>query len=81
MLSATVRAGTQTRGKNLHCELWVNNTIYARASGTGYSTGTVNAVLQLKVGDKVFIMKDYRGAGLEVMVGRHYSMFSGYFIV
>ena len=80
MLSATIMADGGN-GKHLHCELWVNNTMYEKAFGTGYSTGTVNAVLQLKVGDKVFIKKDQSGAGQEEMVGRHYSMFSGYFIV
>ena len=79
MFSATIRAGGGN-GKHLHCELWVNNTMYEKAFGTGYSTGTVNAVLQLKVGDKVFIKKDHRG-GRETMLGRHWSMFSGYFIV
>jgi hypothetical protein len=54
--------------------------MYEKAFGTDYSTGTVNAVLQLKVGDKVFIKKDHRG-GRETMLGRHWSMFSGYFIV
>jgi hypothetical protein len=45
MFSATIRAGGGN-GKHLHCELWVNNTMYEKAFGTGYSTGTVNAVLQ-----------------------------------
>jgi hypothetical protein len=52
MLSATVRS---TRGKHIHCALWVNDVMYERLFGTKYSTGSLNTVLQLKKGDRVYI--------------------------
>lgn len=51
MLSATVRAGS---GKHLHCGLWVNGVMYERAFGANLSSGTLNVVLQLKKGDRVY---------------------------
>ena len=78
MLSATVRS---TKGTHLHCALWVNDVMYERAFGTNYSTGSLNTVLQLKKGDRLYIKKDpkYSNAS-EHMTGRHWSMFSGYLI-
>ncbi|CAC5425918.1 unnamed protein product [Mytilus coruscus] len=75
MISATMRS---TASKHLHCELWVNEAMKEKIFGTNLSTGTVNAVLQLKTGDKVFIRKDHRSG--EGIIGRDWSMFSGYFI-
>jgi hypothetical protein len=78
MLSATVRS---TKGTDLHCVLWVNDVMYEKAFGTNYSTGSLNTVLQLKKEDRVYIKKDskYSGAS-EHMLGRYWSMFSGYLI-
>ena len=78
LLSATVRS---TRGKHIHCALWVNDVMYERAFGTNYSTGTLNTLLQLKKGDKVYIKKDskFSNSG-EHMRGGYMSMFSGYLI-
>jgi len=78
MLSATVRS---TKGRDLHCALWVNDVMYEKAFGTKYTTGSLNTVLQLKKGDRVYIKKDskYSGAS-EHMLGRYWSMFSGYLI-
>ena len=79
MLSATVRS---TGGKHLHCALWVNDVMYEKAFGTNYSTGTLNTVLQLKKGDRVYIKKDSKHSNsAEYMQGRYWSMFSGYLIV
>ncbi|XP_052102067.1 complement C1q subcomponent subunit C-like isoform X4 [Mytilus californianus] len=75
MISATIRS---TATKYLHCELWVNDVMKEKLFGNNYSTGTANAVLQLKRGDRVFIKKDNRSG--EYMLGRDWSMFSGYFI-
>lgn len=75
MISATMRS---TASKHLHCELWVNEGMKVKTFGTNYSTGTINAVLQLKTGDKVSIKKDHRSG--EGIIGREWSMFSGYFI-
>jgi hypothetical protein len=78
MLSATVMS---THGKNLHCALWVNDVMYERAFGTNYSTGSLNTVLQLKKGDRVYIKKDSQSSKpSEYMLGGHFSMFSGYLI-
>ena len=78
MLSATVRS---SGGKHLHCALWVNDVMYERAFGTNYSTGTLNTVLKLKKGDRVYIKKDSKHSDAsEHMLGKYYSMFSGYLI-
>ncbi|XP_052101360.1 complement C1q subcomponent subunit C-like [Mytilus californianus] len=75
MISATTRAN----GSNyLHCEMQVNGEMKEKLFGTSASTGTANAVLQLKKGDNVFIKKDHRGR--ENMMGKDWSMFSGCFI-
>ncbi|CAG2251377.1 unnamed protein product [Mytilus edulis] len=75
MISATMRSNA---GQHLHCELWVNDAMKEKLFGTNYSTGTTNAVLKLRRGDRVFIKKDYRSG--EYILGRGWSMFSGYFI-
>ena len=79
MLSATFRS---SGGKNLHCALWVNDVMYERAFGINHSTGSLNTVLQLKKGDRVYIKKDSKHSNsAEHMLGRNWSMFSGYLIV
>jgi hypothetical protein len=56
--------------------------MYEKAFGTNYSTGTLNTVLQLKKGDRVYIKKDSKHSNsAEYMQGRYWSMFSGYLIV
>jgi hypothetical protein len=78
MLSATVRAAGD---KHLHCALWVNDVMYERLFSTKYSTGSLNTVLQLKKGDRVYIKKDSKYSNsAEHMLGIYYSMFSGYLI-
>jgi hypothetical protein len=55
--------------------------MYERLFGTNYSTGSLNTVLQLKTGDRVYIKKDPKySSASEHMLGRHWSMFSGYLI-
>jgi hypothetical protein len=55
--------------------------MYERAFGTNLSTGSLNTVLQLKKGDSVYIKKDSRQSNAgEHMLGRYWSMFSGYLI-
>ena len=75
MLSATVRSDSR---KSIHCALLVNNVVHEGAYGTNYSTGSLNTVLQLKKGDRVYIKKDSRSG--ERILGRHRSMFTGYLI-
>ena len=78
MLSATVMS---TSGKYLHCAFLVNDVVSARLFGTNYSTGSLNTVLQLKKGDRVYIKKDSKHSKpSEYLVGNHWSMFSGYLI-
>ena len=55
MLSATVRSYS---GKHLHCALWVNDVMHERVFGTNNTTGSLNTVLQLEKGDRVYIKKD-----------------------
>jgi hypothetical protein len=58
-----------------------NDVMYEKAFGTNYSTGTLNTVLQLKKGDRVYIKKDSKHSNsAEHMYGRYWSMFSGYLI-
>jgi hypothetical protein len=55
--------------------------MYEKAFGTNYSTGTLNTVIQLKTGDRVYIKKDSKDSdSSEHLLGRHWSMFSGYLI-
>nr|CBX41733.1 putative C1q domain containing protein MgC1q84 [Mytilus galloprovincialis] len=75
MISSTMRS---YGSKHLHCELWVNSDIIEKLFGGNYSQGTANAVLQLKRGDRVFIKKDNHGG--ESILGRDWSVFSGYLI-
>ncbi|CAG2224925.1 unnamed protein product [Mytilus edulis] len=75
MISATIRPNGSAY---LHCEIQVNGEMKEKLVGTRGSTGTANAVLQLKKGNKVFIKKDHRSG--ENMMGKDWSMFSGYFI-
>ena len=78
MLSATVMS---TSGKHLHCALLVNDVVSERLFGTNYSTGSVNTVLKLKKGDRVYIKKDSKHSNsAEGMLGRYWSMFTGYLI-
>jgi hypothetical protein len=78
MLSATVRS---TIGKYLHCAFLVNDVVSGRLFGKNYSTGSLNTVLQLTKGDRVYIKKDSKHSkSSEYMLGGHYSMFSGYLI-
>jgi len=78
MLSATLRSN---KGKYLHCALWVNDVMYERLFGTNYSTGSLNTVLQLKKGDRVYIKKDSTfSVASQYMLGGHWSMFTGYLI-
>ena len=66
---------------NIYTALWVNDVMYEKAFGTNNSTGSLNTVLQLKKGDRVYIKKDSKySSASEYMAGRHWSMFSGYLI-
>jgi hypothetical protein len=55
--------------------------MYERAFGINLSTGSLNTLLQLKKGDRVYIKKDSTYSGTsERILGRYFSMFSGYLI-
>ena len=78
MLSATVMS---TSGKNLHCAFLVNDVVSARLFGTNFSTGSLNTVLQLRKGDRVYIKKDSTfSVASQYMLGGDWSMFTGYLI-
>lgn len=74
MFSATIRS----YGTHLHCDLFVNETMKMRVHTDGIDTGTGNAVLTVRKGDRVFIRQI--GSPGEKMIGREWSMFSGFFI-
>ncbi|XP_063397308.1 complement C1q-like protein 3 [Mytilus trossulus] len=67
------------RGKQLHCHLWKNNESTVGTYGHNYSQGSLNAVMELKRGDKLTIRHDGH-AGTEGLYGMHWSMFSAYII-
>ncbi|XP_052072336.1 C1q-related factor-like isoform X1 [Mytilus californianus] len=75
-VSSTVMAN---RGQYLHCHLWKNNQSDVGIFGTNYSTGTLNTVMALKKGDRIYAKHDDNKAG-EQMYGNHWSMFSAYLI-
>ncbi|XP_052064566.1 complement C1q-like protein 2 [Mytilus californianus] len=67
-----------THGKHLHCHMVKNGQLNVGAFGTGYSQGTLNAIMDLKRYDKLSIKQD--GQSGEVVHGTHWSMFSAYLI-
>ncbi|CAC5406969.1 C1QL [Mytilus coruscus] len=75
-VSSTVMAN---RGKYLHCHLWKNNQSDVGIFGTDFSTGTLNTVMALKKGDRIYAKHDDNKAD-EQMYGNHWSMFSAYLI-
>lgn len=76
LVSSSVMAGGS---QYLHCHLWKNNESTVGAYGLKYSQGSLNAVMELKRGDKLTIRHDGHN-GTEKMFGRHWSMFSAYII-
>ncbi|XP_076107066.1 heavy metal-binding protein HIP-like [Mytilus galloprovincialis] len=75
-VSSTVMA---SRGLHLHCHLWKNNQSDVGIFGTDYSTGTLNTVMALKKGDRIYAKHDRNKDG-EQIYGNHWSMFSAYLI-
>lgn len=75
-VSSTVMA---SRGLHLHCHLWKNNQSDVGIFGTDYSTGTLNTVMALKKGDRIYAKHDHNKDG-EQLYGNHWSMFSAYLI-
>lgn len=75
-VSSTVMA---SRGLHLHCHLWKNNQSDVGMFGTDYSTGTLNTVMALKKGDRIYAKHDHNKDG-EQLYGNHWSMFSAYLI-
>ncbi|CAG2257109.1 unnamed protein product [Mytilus edulis] len=66
------------RGTHLHCHLWRNDQKNVGVFGTGFSQGSLNAVMNLNKGDSLTIRHD--GGGNENVYGLHWSMFSAYLI-
>lgn len=73
MISATV---TSTRNKYLHCHLWKDNEELLGIFGTGLSTGTINPVMALSKGTRIYVKHDSNRIN-EFILGVQYSMFSG----
>ncbi|XP_052064567.1 collagen alpha-2(VIII) chain-like [Mytilus californianus] len=63
---------------HLHCHLWRNAQPNVGVFGTGYSQGTLNAVMDLKKGEHLTIR--HHNGGVENAYGYHWSMFSAYLI-
>jgi len=73
MISATVRS---THGRYLHCHMRKDNEALLRIFGTGYSTGTINHVMALSKGTRIYVKHDSNRINEDIL-GGHYSMFSG----
>lgn len=76
-ISATVMSAN---GKDLTLHIAKNKQVLLHLYGARLhgSTETVNPVLELTLGDKVFVRNG--SSGSQVIIGSHYSYFSGYFI-
>ncbi|XP_063399936.1 EMILIN-2-like [Mytilus trossulus] len=53
------------KGKHLHCHMWRNGQSNVGAFGTGWSQGTLNAVMDLKKGDTLSI-RHHNSSGEDV---------------
>lgn len=73
MISATVRS---TANEHLNCRLWKDNEELLRIFGKGYSTGTINPVMALSKGTRIYVTHDSNRRS-EVIFGKQFSMFSG----
>ena len=73
MISTTVRSTYDT---HLHCHLWKDNEALLAIFGTGYSTGTINPVMALSKGTRIYVKHDSNRINEDIL-GSHYSMFSG----
>ena len=73
MLSTTVMS---TYERHLHCHLWKDNEALLAIFGTGYSTGTINLVMALSNGSRIYVKHDNSRINEDIL-GSHYSMFSG----
>ncbi|CAC5389751.1 C1QL [Mytilus coruscus] len=62
--------------------LWKNDmkTVAVYPGSPGYNTGTINMVLELKKGDKVYIKQGANDKDIYSESAYNYSMFSGYLI-
>jgi hypothetical protein len=68
--------------KTLRLHLMKNDqrTVSLYPGQSGYNTGTLSMVLELKKGDRVYIKQGGRGKSLYSESGSNFCMFSGYFI-
>lgn len=69
-------------GKSLNVFLWKNNTrtVAIYPGLTHHNMGTLNMILELKKGDKVYIKQWGSGGHIHNESSSNYSMFSGYLI-
>ncbi|XP_063411626.1 cerebellin-1-like [Mytilus trossulus] len=70
--------------KTLRLFLWKNDmktvAVYPGAANFGYNTGTINMILELQKGDKVYIKQANTEKYIYSESAYNYSMFSGYLI-
>lgn len=72
MISATVMA---THDSHLHCHLWKDNQAVLGIFATKYCTGTINPVMALSTGTRIYVKHDSHG--INENIHSYYSMFSG----
>ena len=66
---------------NVHYQLNKNGAAHTcgYSSNVGYSSSTINAIVEMKKGDRVFIKHRYTSSSQKIN-GNHRSTFSGYFM-
>jgi hypothetical protein len=64
----------------VHYQLNKNDAVYIKgySNKSGYATSTINDVIEMKKGDRVYIK--HRSSNYEEINGHYHSTFSGYFI-
>ena len=75
MISSTLRSNGRS---HVVCRLQLNEKRMAGIYSKNGNTGTVNTVLQLKKGDRVFVQRSHHPE--HWILGDHRSMFSGFLI-
>ena len=77
-ISCTIVGDT---GQVIHYQLNKNDALYTKGYSTkgGQTSSTINAVVEMKKSDRVFIKHRYT-SNSERILGLNFSMFSGYFI-
>ena len=77
-ISCSIRAYSTS---SVHYQLNKNGAAhtYGHSNSGGYISSTINAIVEMKKGDRVFI-KHWNRSSTQKITGNHHSTFSGYFM-